>query len=77
MNAPNSETDMQSFKVSGMSCGLCVGAVTDAIHIVDPAATVEIDLDAGRVSVRTETASPSRIADAITAEGYTVEKLTV
>ncbi len=68
---------MQNFKVSGMTCGHCVRAVTDAIHIVDPAATVEIDLDAGRVSVRTETASPSRIADAITAEGYTVEKLTV
>ena len=58
-----------------MTCGHCVRAVTDAIKGVDAAATVEIDLDAGRVSVCTDTVSPDRIADAITAEGYTVEKL--
>ena len=66
---------MQSFKVSGMTCGLCVRAVTDAIKSVDAAATVDVDLDVGRVSVSNDTVSPNQIADVITAEGYTVEKL--
>ena len=66
---------MQSFKVSGMTCGHCVRAVTDAIKGVDATVSVDIDLDAGRVIVRDDTASPDQIADAITAEGYTVEKL--
>lgn len=66
---------MQSFKVSGMTCGHCVRAVTDTIKGVDAAATVEVDLDAGHVSLRNDTVSPDRIADAITAEGYTVQKL--
>ena len=66
---------MQSFKVSGMTCGHCVRAVTDAIKSVDAAATVDVDLAVGRVSVGNHTVSSDRIADAITAEGYTVEKL--
>lgn len=66
---------MRSFKVSGMSCTHCVRAVTDAIRDVDAAAKVEVDLDAGRVSVRDETASAERIAQAIAAEGYTAEPL--
>lgn len=65
---------MQSFKVSGMTCGHCVRAVTGAIQGVDAAATVEVDLRAGRVTVRDDTAPHDRIVDAITAEGYTVEK---
>ncbi len=65
---------MQSFKVSGMTCGHCVRAVTGAIQGVDAAATVEVDLRAGRVTVRDDTAPYDRIVDAITAEGYTVEK---
>ena len=75
MTGENSEADMQSFKVSGMTCGHCVRAVTDAIKDVDPAAIVEVDLPAGRVTVRDNGAPPDRIADAIAAEGYAVERL--
>ena len=64
---------MQSFKVIGMTCGHCVRAVTDAVHKVDPDAAVEVDLQAGRVTVRDGTAPASRITDAIGAEGYTAE----
>lgn len=61
---------MQSFTVQDMTCGHCVRAVTDAVHAVDPAATVEVDLVAGRVTVR-DTAVPAvKIASAITSEGY-------
>ncbi len=31
---------MQNFKVSGMTCGHCVRAVTEAVKDVDPAASV-------------------------------------
>ena len=75
MKGRNSEVQCRASRVSGMTCGHCVRAVTDAIKSVDAAATVDVDLDVGRVSVRNHTISPDQIADAITAEGYTVEKL--
>lgn len=64
---------MQSFNVIGMTCGHCVRAVTNAVHSVDPGAAVEVDLNAGRVTVRDELASTGRIIEAIAAEGYTAE----
>ncbi len=60
---------MQDFKVDGMTCGHCVRAVTEAVRGVDPAATVNVDLSAGRVSVDSA-AAPDAIAQAIAAEGY-------
>lgn len=65
---------MQSFKVTGMTCGHCVRAVTDAVHKVDPGAAVDVDLQAGRVTVRDGTAPASQITDAIAAEGYAAEQ---
>ncbi|MGI4940424.1 MAG: heavy-metal-associated domain-containing protein [Janthinobacterium lividum] len=61
---------MQRFEVSGMTCGHCVRAVTEAVHGVDAAAQVEVDLAASRVTVRDGTAPPEQIAQAIEAEGY-------
>ncbi len=66
---------MQEFKVTGMTCGHCVRAVTDAVRSVDPGAAVAVDLDAGRLTVQNGTASASRIAEAVAAEGYTAEPL--
>ena len=37
----------QRFQVSGMTCGHCVRAVTQAIEALDPAARVNVDLAAG------------------------------
>ncbi len=67
------EAGMQSFKVSGMTCGHCVRAVTEAIKGVDTAAAVEVDLAGGRVTVQGGTASAARLAQAIAAEGYAAE----
>jgi copper chaperone len=61
---------MQSFTVSGMTCGHCVRAVTDAIQQRDPAAKVEVDLESGRVLVRAGTLSAPEIVSAIEGEGY-------
>ena len=58
-----------------MNAVVAAKAVTDAIKSVDAGAAVDVDLAVGRVSVRHHTVSSDRIADAITTEGYTVEKL--
>lgn len=62
---------MQAFKVSRMTCGHCVRAVTEAVHGIDPGSKVDVNLAAG--SVTTDSALPSdQLADAIRAAGYTV-----
>ncbi|TAJ68793.1 MAG: copper chaperone [Phenylobacterium sp.] len=60
---------MLRLKVDGMSCGHCVGAVTQAVQTVDPQAEVKVDLAAGTVDARTN-ADPAAISGAITAAGY-------
>ena len=63
---------MTTLTVGGMRCGHCRRAVTEAIHRLDAAAGVAVDLDAGTVSV--ESAVPEALlADAIRGEGYTVQ----
>lgn len=63
---------MQEFKVSGMSCGHCVGAVTQAIKALDASAEVEVDLAAGRVRV-SDALDAERVQAAIREEGYVVQ----
>ena len=61
---------MLTFAVQGMSCAHCVATVKAAILGADPAAQVEVDLNAGKVMVSHETAPASVLAAAIEAEGY-------
>ncbi|TRO36579.1 copper chaperone [Pseudomonas sp. ALS1131] len=63
---------MQQFKVSGMSCGHCVRAVTQAVQALDQAASVEVDLAAGLVRVQGNL-DAAQIQAAIREEGYEVE----
>lgn len=60
---------MYRFKVSGMSCGHCVRSVNDAVRAKDPAASVEVDLAAGQVTV-VSALTNEQIARAIEAAGY-------
>lgn len=62
---------MQQFKVSGMSCGHCVRAVTQAIQALDQGARVEVDLAAGVVHVDARL-DAAQIQEAISEEGYEV-----
>ena len=55
---------MLRFKVSGMSCGHCAGTVTKAVKGVDQTASVEIDLQAGAVTVHSG-ADAAKLAEAI------------
>ncbi|GAB3185152.1 heavy-metal-associated domain-containing protein [Hydrogenophaga aquatica] len=61
----------QTFTVTGMTCGHCEKAVTQAIKTVDPQAQVRIDRQQNKVEV--ESAQPrDAIAQAIAEEGYKV-----
>ena len=60
---------MQVFQVQGMSCALCVRAITQALQAADASAVVEVDLAAGEVRVAS-TLSNEQIAALIVAEGY-------
>lgn len=62
---------MITFNVKGMTCGGCARAVTNAVHQVDPAASVEVDLAAKKLSV-TSTASQDRLQKSIEDAGYQV-----
>ncbi|MDB5914891.1 MAG: copper chaperone [Ramlibacter sp.] len=61
----------QTFQVQGMSCGHCVGAVTQAVKSVDPQAQVKVDLASGKVEVQSQGAAAA-ITRAIEEEGYKV-----
>lgn len=61
----------QTFTVTGMTCGHCEKAVTNAIHTIDPLAKVAIDRSANKVDVVSEQPR-ERLAQAIADEGYVV-----
>ena len=61
----------QTFQVQGMSCGHCVGAVTQAVKSVDPQAEVKEDLSSGKMEVQSQQ-DHAAIAKAIEEEGYKV-----
>ena len=60
---------MQTFKVDGMTCGGCVGAVTRAVQAVDKDAKVDVDLASKTVKVDSKV-SPLQIIDVITNAGF-------
>lgn len=60
---------MLEFEVKDMSCSHCVGSVTKAVKLVDPAAQVEIDLGSKKVKVQSSEDRAS-FAKAITEAGY-------
>ncbi len=62
---------MLEYRVADMSCAHCVRAVTEAVHGVDAAARVDVDLAAGEVRVASGAeGAAERIARAIAAAGY-------
>ena len=62
----------QIFTVTGMTCGHCEKAVTQAIRSLDPQAQVSIDRTQNRVEV--ESSQPREaLAAVIAEEGYQVQ----
>lgn len=60
---------MLEFAITNLSCGHCARAVTEAVHEVDPAAQVEVDLGSKQVRVQTQ-AERERVVAALTEAGY-------
>lgn len=61
--------------VRKMTCNHCVRSVTAAVHALDPAAKVEVDLAQGLVRVEGGRVDAAAAANAIRAEGYEVRVL--
>ncbi len=61
----------QNFTVTGMTCGHCERAVTQAIKALDPQAQVQIDRQQNLVQVQSQQARDA-LAQAIAEEGYQV-----
>jgi copper chaperone len=62
---------MQTFHVSDMTCSGCAKAITGAVHDLDAAAKVDVDLDAKLVTVASS-ASAEAVAEAMRDAGFTV-----
>ncbi len=61
----------QTFTVTGMTCGHCEKAVTQALQQLDPQAEVRIDRASNKVEVNSEQPRDA-LARAIAEEGYAV-----
>ena len=78
-NLPNTKqshfkrVDMLSLKVSGMTCGGCIKAVTKAIQSQDPQAKVEVDLASQIVSLETAL-SAAKASQIIADAGFPVSQ---
>ena len=62
---------MIAFEVKDMTCGHCVGAITQALKSADKDAKVQIDLATHRVQVEPAEADARTLAEAIKDAGYT------
>jgi copper chaperone len=62
---------MLNLKVSGMTCGGCINAITRAIQAQDPAAIVQADLETQMVSLQTSL-STAQAGQLITDAGFPV-----
>lgn len=62
---------MITFEVTDMTCGHCVGAITQALKAADRDAKVEIDLSSHRVRIEPSSTSDAVLQDAIRGAGYT------
>lgn len=60
---------MLTLSIPAISCGHCVRAITDAIHELDPAASVLVDI-AARTAVVDTSADSAAVRDKLAEEGY-------
>ena len=58
-------------KVSGMTCGHCVSAITMELSLVPNVTAVDVDLAAGQVTITSQIAlDESQVSTAINEAGY-------
>ncbi|MCE9598771.1 MAG: heavy-metal-associated domain-containing protein [Spirochaetia bacterium] len=66
---------MLNYKTSGMTCQSCVRHITASIQMIDPKASVAVDLSSQIVSVVSSVPADA-VAGAIEKEGYPVLSVT-
>lgn len=66
-------TDTLTYSVPGMSCGHCRTAITTEVSKVPGVDTVDVDLDAKRVTVAGAGVADEAVRAAIDEAGYDVE----
>ena len=60
-----------TIKVSGMTCGHCVSAVTMELSLLPSVTEVDVDLESGQVTITSDTAlEQAQLAIAIDEAGY-------
>lgn len=64
---------MHRFEVPDMTCGHCAEMVTKAIHSVDRAASVDVDIDSHEVRVRSDAEAAALTATLLEA-GYPAQQ---
>lgn len=66
-----------TLKVTGMTCGHCVRAVTDAIGALDGVQSTNVELQSGRATVVFDDSrlSARDLVSAVMDEGYTAEEV--
>jgi len=65
-------TEQLTYTVPGMSCGHCRSAITSEVEKVPGVASVDVDLDAKRVTVAGSELDDAAVRDAIDEAGYDV-----
>lgn len=64
-------TTTTTYRVQGMTCGHCVGAVTSALTALDGVTDVSVDLDRGEATVTSEQPlDDATVRDAVDEAGY-------
>jgi len=67
------DTITRTYTVEGMTCGHCVRAVSDEVGAVDGVRSVQVDLEAGSMTVTSEDiVADEDIAAAVDEAGYLV-----
>jgi copper chaperone len=66
---------LTTYKVSGMTCGHCVSAVTMELSLLPSVTAVDVDLESGQVAVTSDAElSEAQVASAIDEAGYELVK---
>lgn len=66
-------TDTITYRVPGIHCEHCARAIREEVSAVEGVETVEVELDAKRVTVHGAGVSDADVRDAITEAGYEAE----
>ena len=65
-------TEQLTYTVPGMSCGHCRATITDEVENLPGVASVDVDLDAKRVTVAGDQLDDATVRAAIAEAGYDV-----